>query len=29
MRGSVVVYINVSPELNRRDSNFLNVQQLT
>lgn len=26
--GSVVVYINVSPELNRHDANFLNVQKL-
>jgi pyruvate kinase len=26
--GSVVVYINVSPELNRQDANFLNVQKL-
>jgi pyruvate kinase len=27
-RGSVVVFINVSPELNLRDGNFLNVQRL-
>lgn len=26
--GAVVVYINVSPELNRQDANFLNVQKL-
>jgi pyruvate kinase len=26
--GAVVVFINVSPELNRRDGNFLNVQKL-
>jgi pyruvate kinase len=28
-RGAVVVFINVSPELNRPDANFLNVQKVT
>jgi pyruvate kinase len=27
-RGAIVVFINVSPELNRSDSNFLNVQRI-
>jgi hypothetical protein len=27
-RGAVVVFINVSPELARIDSNFLNVQKI-
>jgi hypothetical protein len=26
--GSVVVFINVSPELNRTDANFLNLQKV-
>jgi hypothetical protein len=26
--GAVVVYVNVSPQLNRLDANFLNVQKI-
>jgi pyruvate kinase len=28
-QGAVLVFVNVSPELNRRDANFLNVQRLS